>query len=125
MTDRVECYVDTYEGQDWWQTTRSEAEVFGINPDLAERLMDAHFAYEILIGIADADLPERSAIHLARWKATYLPIVEKNEDGIVIFDDIKCRKFMMAEFNLPEDQCYAWIRKNEAWQFRNGLIQFK
>jgi hypothetical protein len=94
-----------------------EIEVFGIDPDLRDKLNAAYFRYENLIGCIDDERYGNRAEDRARFPQ-YLKS-RPGEPFVINHDD--AAQFMARAAGLPMEQCCRWVLKVRALEHRRGL----
>lgn len=105
-----------------WQTTPAELEVFGLDRNLVLALIEAHYRYELMVGIVlatTAEEHEQAEIDQAAYPE-YLP--KRDEKGGLIFDEYLAARFMHKVCGLPHGQAYAWLCKCYMTERRLGLV---
>lgn len=104
----------------WWQLHPREVEMFGIDPALYPRLVEAYSWYVgAVLGSAHNDYHGFLDVECVRWER-YLV----TKDGEAVFDRDACQRFMHEAAALPQRQCEALLQKFAAAELRGSLVQF-
>jgi hypothetical protein len=105
----------------WWHLHPFEVAVFGIDPDLYPRLLEAHRWYSGAIAETAHDeyfcFAEAEQQRWARFVAT--------ANGERVFDRDKCLAFMHEAAGLPLRQCAAMLAKADAMGLRGATVWFR
>lgn len=102
---------------DFHSLSEPEIEVFGIDPALRDRLSDAYWRYEELIGAITDDWARCEAD-----RARFLQFVTTTPEGGPIINYDNAVRFMARAAGLPIEQCARWVLKVRALEHRRGLI---
>lgn len=104
----------------WYEISWTEAEAFGIDPYLNNRLWLAYSRYQNMLDITDSGIwtEEDAQDDLASYFA-YAP-AEK-----FFIHDVYASRFMSEVCNLPYDDCYGYILFIDAAMIRAGLCYLK
>jgi hypothetical protein len=102
------------EGDDWYQLTQAEEEVFDIESWRWARMLTAWEFYEDLIDIADPPHFDEVLVKAERknWPKLRLRVTEEG-----VFAD-----FAVAKAGLTRKEAHAIFHKVEFWQVRSGLM---
>lgn len=105
----------------WWHLHPHEVAVFGIDPDLYPRLLEAHRWYSGAIAETAHDeyfgFAEEEQRRWARWVTRV--------NGEPVFDRNNCLGFMHEAAGLPLRQCAAMLAKTEAIGLRGPTVWFR
>lgn len=105
----------------WWHLHPFEVAVFGIDPDLYPRLLEAHCWYSGAIAeTAHNDYHDFARAEQKRWKR-FVTLVNRRP----VFDRDKCLGFMSEAAGLPLRQCAAMVAKMEAMALRGPTVWFR
>ncbi len=105
----------------WWQLHPREVELFGIDPALFPRLVEAYSWYVgAIIGSDHNDYHAFLDVERVRWER-YLV----SRDGEAAFDRAACTRFMQEAAGLPLRHCEALLQKLAAAELRGSLVQFE
>lgn len=105
----------------WWHLHPFEVAVFGIDPALYPRLLEAHCWYSGAIAeVAHDAYHDFAAAEQARWPQ-FVTLV----DGKPAFDRDKCLGFMHEAAGLPLRQCAAMLAKTETMGLRGPTVWFR
>lgn len=108
-----------YDGEDWFQLSQHEEEVFGIDADRVPVMVAAWEAYEALIGRTSG----------TRWDMKHQPaldMVKAERPDILTGDDEHAwSEFAAAYGGLTNREAWQWYAKHEAWLQRAGILIFK
>lgn len=108
------------EAYTWWQLHPREVEIFGIEPALYPRLVEAYSWYVGAIAGSDHnEYHEFRDAERARWSQYVV-----TKDGETVFDRAACVRFMHQAGTLPLRQCEALLQKFAAAELRGSLVQF-
>lgn len=105
---------------DFISVSKAELEVFRLIPELCSALNDGYCRYMRMVGyIACSDDEEER--QKASDKAAFWPTIERANCQRPSLDANLCAVFMNEYCGLPFDQAYAWHRRVEAQEWRQGL----
>lgn len=104
---------------DFHSLSRAEIEVFAIDPVLRDKLADAYWRYEALIGCIDTDGDDWTR---DEDRARFPEFVKRNAEGQPVLSYEDAVRFMARAAGLPIEQCSRWILKVRALEHRRGLI---
>lgn len=108
------------EAYTWWQLHPHEVEMFGIDPALYPRLVEAYSWYVgAIVGSDHNDYHDFLDTERVRWRQ-YVA----TRDGEIVFDRAACIRFMHEAGALPLRQCEALLQKFAAAELRGSLVQF-
>lgn len=92
--------------------------------DLPKELYDeldvAHNRYEHLIDITSAAFPVEM---VEQDRLDYPQYINKNEEGLPIFDDEHCAQFMSEKTNIPVLLCRMYIHNDFNWTILSGFVE--
>lgn len=109
--------LDSLKGDDWWQLSEAEQQVFGLDLSEMSLLITVYDAYEGVIGVshndfhANADLCARLRVALP-WLSKY----SGSEQEFRKFADL---------FGVAQDKAHCIYQKIALWQYRQGLLTFQ
>lgn len=105
----------------WWCLHPCEVEVFGIEPALYPRLVEAFSWYSgAIAATAHNDYFDFATAEQRRWSRFVREV-----DGESVFDREKCVGFMHEAAALPLRQCAAMLAKMQACDLRGPVVQFR
>ena len=105
----------------WWKLHPYEVEMFGIDPDLHPRLVEAYSWYSGAIAqVAHNDYYEFATCERGVWHR----FVHVHE-GEPTFDRTSCIRFMHEAADLPLRQCAAMMTKMDACELRGATVWFR
>lgn len=107
---------ERYDGDDWWQLSAAEVEVFEIDPDRWPRLMTAWHWYEGFSGTASAGDWDEAAIDAARVSSA---------DLLAIPDPLRqWMKFSLRYAAIQPAEAVAAHAKMHWWTARQGYVSY-
>lgn len=105
----------------WWRLHPSEVALFGIEPALYPRLVEAFCWYSgAIAAAAHNDYFDFATAEQQRWSRFVREV-----DGESVFDREKCLGFMHEAAALPLRQCAAMLAKMQACELRGPTVQFR
>ena len=108
-----------YYGYDWWQLSDAEERVFSIEIGRMPQIVTLWQAYEAFkdkTSGARWDTNHQALLDTVKAARPDLAAQEHGEAGWI--------EFAVAFSNLTMREAWQWWMKHEAWQDRNGIMQF-
>ncbi|MGC8202505.1 hypothetical protein ACP2AV_07350 [Aliiroseovarius sp. PTFE2010] len=105
---------------DFESISKAEIEVLGLIPELCPRLNSAYCRYMRMVGYISCS-DEAEERQKAADKEKFSPTLKDWPDADPAHNANLCALFMHNFCDLPFDQAYAWHRRVEAQEWRQGL----
>lgn len=110
---------DHYRGEDWWQLSEAEQDVFDLQPAQWPRLILTFYCFQAFTGEASTAEFDDGLVAAAREQ--FPQWYEEGEDAD------RRRHFLAfaAEFGgVANRDAFATLRKQEAWDLHSGVLTF-
>lgn len=105
---------------DFESISKAEIEVFGLIPDLCPALNIAYCRYMRMVGYISCG-DEAEERQKAKDKEKFWPTLKKANCEHPSLSANMCALFMNHYCDIPFDQAYAWHRRVEAQEWRQGI----
>ncbi len=104
-----------------FKLSRAEVEVFGLDPALADALDEALTRYEGLLGVVSG-LSNEFDRQVEADREQHRGYLQESIEDFPVLDPWLATAFMHEVCDIPHDQCWAWVWKQEFVHWREGLI---
>jgi len=124
MKDQIEAQVteaekgQNYTGPDWWQLSEEERRVFDIDPKRWPRMMVAVTAYDVFLGLTDAETLGFDEETVKRLRLERSDLVETGPSSQSF------AKFATEYGGLTSREAAAAYWKNRFWLARTGHLTY-
>ena len=108
---------ESFRGNDWWQLSDAEQEVFGLELSQMGLLVTVYDAYEGVVGISHNDFYAHKELCAGvRAALPWLTTDTGSENEFRKFADL---------FAIAQDKAHCIYHKISLWQYRQGLVSFQ